>query len=416
MKPNALADECCIQEVNSSDQKTMCAPRIALVGLGVFSYINPALAGALRKAFCGYQLDWIDVRSMVMRHTGMSMPLLRCGHAVREFATQMGPRFWQLMWRHNWTTYLFRQRSLSAARRIAQRRYSFSIQTQSLFDASVPGLPHFVYTDNTMLANLQYQETQRSDLPVTDEWISLERQLYQNARTCFVMSHNVGRSLIEDYGCDRDKVVCAYGGHNAPIEVTPAKTYDQKNILFVGVNWERKGGPELLAAFRLLRKHMPNAKLTIVGCTPSMNEPGCEVIGRVPPSEVGRYYADASLFCMPSRREPFGIVFVEAMAHKLPIVATAVGAVPDFVTNEDNGFLVSPGDIEGLADVLRRLLSNPELCRKMGERSYAVSHRYTWNNVASIVRNTIQGLVEPQISPHPDSWPKDHLSRPNPPS
>jgi len=97
---------------------------------------------------------------------------------------------------------------------------------------------------------------------------------------------------------------------------------------------------------------------------------------------------------MPTRLEPFGIVYVEAMAHKMPIVATNVAAIPDFVTNGENGFLLELHDIEGLADALVKLLRDPELCRRMGERSYAVSRTYTWDNTGEIMRNTIEQVLQ----------------------
>jgi glycosyltransferase involved in cell wall biosynthesis len=99
------------------------------------------------------------------------------------------------------------------------------------------------------------------------------------------------------------------------------------------------------------------------------------------------------VFCLPTRHEPFGFVFVEAMSHKLPIVATNVGAIPDFVTNGVNGFCISPGDPDGLAEALILLLRNPPRCRQMGEQNYAVSQRYSWDNVTSIMASTIQRLV-----------------------
>lgn len=380
-----------VAQGGSRDLRSAVARRIALVGLGLNSHMNPNLAAALRRRFPGYSVEWIDVGPLVMNRK--AVPLLLWGHATSEFSGKVGLNPRRLKSCRYWTTYLFKLRSLSAAREIAKKRYLFSIQIQSTFDASVPGLPHFVYTDNTMLANLQYKTNRREDLPVTDKWIALEQLLYEKAKICFVMSRNVGRSLIEDYGCAKDKVVCAYGGHNSPVRVNSKNKYDQKNILFVGVDWERKGGPELLMAFRSVKKRVPEARLTIVGCSPSISEPGCEVVGHVPLLSVGSYYANASVFCMPSRHEPFGIVFVEAMAHGLPVVATNIGAVPDLVANGSNGFLVSPGDAQGLADSLGRLLSDPPLCEEMGNRSRAAAQTYTWDNVASIMSGEIERIV-----------------------
>ena len=383
-----------------SSQTKSKPSRIALLGLGTNSFLNPNLAAALRKTFPAHSVQWIDLEQLVWKRNSRLTALLNLGHAISEFGPRMGPRLWQVKHFRRWTTYLFQQRGLAATEALSQHRYLFSLQTQSTFDASVPGIPHFVYTDNTQLTNLQYGNVRREDLPVTDQWLALEHELYDKASALFVMSRNVQRSLIEEYGCPPNKVICAYGGYNAPvIEDDEQKSYDRKNILFVGIDWQRKGGPDLLAAFRSVRRQIPDATMTIVGCSPRIDEPGCQVVGRVPPSQLSRYYANASLFCLPTWYEPFGIVFLEALAHRLPIVATDVSAIPDFVTNGGNGFLVSPGDTERLASCLLQLLSNPELCRQMGERSYRVSKTYRWENSTTIMRNVIQRFVHVDSSP-----------------
>jgi glycosyltransferase involved in cell wall biosynthesis len=379
--------------MGSQLQEASPRSRIALVGIGLNSYTNASVAAALRRAFPRCEIDWIDLRQLAKQRTRHLVHFIAVAHAIREFGPRILLRPGRLREKSRWTSFLFQLRSRIAREEISRRHYLFSMQIQSTFNASTPGVPHFVYTDNTVLANTHYKNARRSDVPVTDKWLALERQIYHNARTNFVMSRNVGRSMIEDYGSDPDKVVCAYGGPNASIVPVQDKKYDQRNVLFVGGDWNRKGGPELLQAFESVRRQIPDATLTIVGCSPEVNEPGCRVVGRIPPSQLGSYYTNASVFCMPTRLEPFGIVFIEAMAHRMPIVATDIAAIPDFVTNGENGFRVEPYDIKGLADALVRLLSNPELCRRMGERSYAVSRTYTWDNTAAIMRDTIQRMV-----------------------
>jgi glycosyltransferase involved in cell wall biosynthesis len=163
--------------------------------------------------------------------------------------------------------------------------------------------------------------------------------------------------------------------------------------VFVGVDWERTGGPPLLEAFRRVRAQVPDATLTIVGCRPPVSEPGVDVVGRVPLSEVWRYYAEATVFCMPTRWEPFGIVYLEAMMQRLPVVATRVGAIPDFVSESDNGFLVGVDDVDGMARRLIQLLRNPELCREMGKRGFCIAQRYSWDHAADIMVTAINRHV-----------------------
>jgi glycosyltransferase involved in cell wall biosynthesis len=197
---------------------------------------------------------------------------------------------------------------------------------------------------------------------------------------------------MDEYECPPEKAVLVYAGSNA--QVSPKKKaiadYAQPSILFIGLDWQRKGGPDLVEAFQLVRRGYPEAQLTIVGANPDLNLPGCHVVGKVPPEELDRYYQAASIFCLPTYVEPFGIVFIEAMNAHLPIVATRLGAIPDFVTEGRNGIMVEPGDIPGLANALLLLLRNPALCHSFGEySSRLVRDRYSWEAVGEKIKQNI---------------------------
>lgn len=73
-----------------------------------------------------------------------------------------------------------------------------------------------------------------------------------------------------------------------------------------------------------------------------------------------------TVFCLPSQREPFGLVLLEAMAAAKPVVAFRAGGVPEVVLEEVTGLLAAPGDVEGLASCLRRLRDDAALCRRLG--------------------------------------------------
>lgn len=291
------------------------------------------------------------------------------------------------------TQYLFKWVKQFIGRRLTADRqnYVFSFQLQSIFDASLPGLPHFVYTDHTHLANFEYEQFDKSRLHA-QEWIDLERQIYQNAELVFTRSSNITRSLVEQYSCPVNKVECVYAGVNVSIPKNEAltKNYTDKEILFVGMDWERKGGPELVEAFRDVLLIHPDAKLTIIGSMPSVNIANCRVLGKLPLEELQPYYQSASIFCLPTKLEPFGVVFVEAMANRLPIVATKVGAIPDFVIHGKNGMLVSPGDVPELAQALIELLDDPQRCQMFGSYSYElVEQRYNWQEVGRLIRKGV---------------------------
>ena len=80
----------------------------------------------------------------------------------------------------------------------------------------------------------------------------------------------------------------------------------------------------------------------------------------IPIEKVSDYYNQASVFCMPTRLEPFGIVFLEAMYHQLPIVASNIGAANDFIEDNKNGYLLPPDDTVGISNQLIYDLNNFE--------------------------------------------------------
>ncbi|WP_099824032.1 glycosyltransferase family 4 protein [Oceaniglobus indicus] len=295
------------------------------------------------------------------------------------------------------TPWIFRWIKREMAQCVSARDYAFSIQLQSLFDASVPGLPNFVYTDHTHLENLRFDGFTPADL-YSRAWIDCERSIYHNATTVFTWSSNVSRSLHVDYDMPENRVECVYTGSNSAIPPpSPDDTgrYARKNILFVGVDWDRKGGPVLIKAFRRLRDRHPDARLTLVGDVPDLGDiPGVDVRGRVPLEDLPAIYGAASIFCMPTRLEPFGNVFVEAMWQHLPVVATRVGALPDIVEDGLNGFLVTPEDDAALADRLCALLDDPARCAAFGAAGRARAEaRYDWPLVAGRIRKRIEAEI-----------------------
>lgn len=87
---------------------------------------------------------------------------------------------------------------------------------------------------------------------------------------------------------------------------------------------------------------------------------------------VARCHAEATVVAVPSLwPEPFGIVGLEAMAHARPVVAFAVGGIPEWLDDGETGFLVAPGDIGAMADRLTRLLDDRNLAASLGARGRA---------------------------------------------
>jgi glycosyltransferase involved in cell wall biosynthesis len=276
--------------------------------------------------------------------------------------------------------------------RFGDRSFAFTLQTQSLFNAKLPMCPHYVYTDH--VARARYVVGQDDVGPPSDAWLALEQELYDSAVHIFTFGPTIRRFLIDSYGTPRARVSAIGAGASVvpkrPVDTTLGR-YSKRNILFVGVEWERKGGPELIAAFAALRKHLPDTTLTVIGCTPNVAIEGCRVLGRLPPEDVERHFQDASCFCMPSRLEPFGIVFTEAMQFGLPIVATSVGDIGAIVREGDTGLLVPAENSTALALALRQVLESAERCREFGLRSLARAESFTWTAVVRRLTAHLQG-------------------------
>jgi glycosyltransferase involved in cell wall biosynthesis len=133
---------------------------------------------------------------------------------------------------------------------------------------------------------------------------------------------------------------------------------DPPHVLFVGRLSEEKGVLELLEAARGL-------PLVVVGDGP-LRARVPVAIGFVPRAELGAYLDRAAVVVCPSRREGYGVVAREAMAHGRPVVATNVGGLPEAVVDGETGLLVPPGDVSALRAALERLLGDAELRARLG--------------------------------------------------
>ena len=372
--------------------------KIAFIRPKPWPLANVKAADALAKQFPDHKMEILDVEGLVKTRIDIlvintMLVLLTYGWGILTGTRKFKEAFWR-------TPYIFKTVKRLLKKRLHGQSYLFTFQMQSLFDCSMPDVPHFIYTDHTHLANLSYPDFNIQKL-YPKKWIELEKQVYTNASRIFVRSSNIQKSLIEQYQQPAEKAICTYAGNNVETSnsTTEEKSYSGHNILFVGIDWKRKGGPELVEAFKLVLEKYPNATLTIAGANPVVQIKNSKVVGKISPSELHSYYEAATLFCMPTRVEPFGITFLEAMQARLPIIGTNVGAIPDFLQNNWNGILVEPGDIQGVANGIIKLLEDPDLCRLYGERNLKlIKERYSWEAVSQKFRMHITEYLDQKYS------------------
>lgn len=370
-------------------KKNNLVKKIAFIKMGKFSHTNSSILNILESKFPDNPVIVIDVWQDVAKRKLIK----NLFYALYEY----GPKI--LLSKRSLDTglmknsYIFKNVKKKINKFLNDDNYLFTFQTQSILDTSVKGIPNYVYTDHTFLENEKYPGFNKNEILYNDKWIECEKTIYNNATINFTMSNNISNSIIEQYGCEASKVVCAHVAPNIDIsKITKVKEdkYIHPHILFVGVQWERKGGPTLVKAFSNILKKYPEAKLTIVGCSPDVNIPNCNVVGRVPIAAVGDYFNDASIFCLPTTKEPFGIVFLEAMAYKLPVIGTNIGGIPEFIHEDKNGFVIEVGDVESLTEKLLELIESPKKCESFGSYGHKLLLKeYTWDTVGKIMKDNI---------------------------
>jgi glycosyltransferase involved in cell wall biosynthesis len=170
----------------------------------------------------------------------------------------------------------------------------------------------------------------------------------KNCKKITVFSDLARRDFLRFFGKEfKEKVETVYPAQHISKEKIKKKRGIK--ILFVARKFELKGGYETLDAFNLIRKKI-KCKLIIVSDTPkevvkkySNNKDITFIEGNLSKTELLKYYKMADIFLYPSRMEAnFGTVLVEAMAHKLPLIANDFYATSEVIENGKNGFIIEP--------------------------------------------------------------------------
>jgi glycosyltransferase involved in cell wall biosynthesis len=225
-------------------------------------------------------------------------------------------------------------------------------------------------------------------LGINDRLLALERA------SCAYVFSEWARSLQIRWGADPAKVEVVYPGFATP-ELPAREARSHFRFLFVGRDFERKGGFELIEAFALVVEHFADARLMLAGSDPAERNPDRMIHSWVPVSEQKRIlellaqlerrgvverlpwvdrrrllqevYPNADAFVMPTHAEGFGFTNVEAMSFALPVVTSNEGPGSEIVHDGETGIIVRPGDPEQLASAMISLMSDRDATRRMGE-------------------------------------------------
>jgi glycosyltransferase involved in cell wall biosynthesis len=192
--------------------------------------------------------------------------------------------------------------------------------------------------------------------------------------------------LVRELGLEPADEFPAYMDFDSFLQSSPKPLPEVPQALFVGVLERYKNIDGLAQAWRRVAPRVPDAKLRIVGA--GTLRPVVEQLVREFPAQVGwverlsqHDVSDAldesTLLVLPSRSEGMGRVIVEAFCRARPVVGSRVGGIPDLVEHDVNGLLVEPGETEGLAEALVRLLSDRELAQRLASNAQSSSGLWT---------------------------------------
>jgi glycosyltransferase involved in cell wall biosynthesis len=277
------------------------------------------------------------------------------------------------------------------------------LQLTGWYRPRVPGVLRASFHDGNLAATLQ-----RPDLLIDPasrrvrRAMAWERRLYDDTDVIFTMSAWLRDIFIGSFGQAPEKVVVAGAGTDLtlpPDDLT--RDFSTPRFLFVGREWERKGGPELLRAWPAVRAARPTAELTIIGPAelPGPLPDGVAFVGHIDRGTAeGELaftgaYRRATAFVLPSLFEPFGIVLLEAMAYGLPCVAGVGCAMPEIVEDGATGRIADTADPAALAAAMLGVC-DADAARTMGAAGRRrLQERFTWDAVAGRILEAIAARI-----------------------
>jgi glycosyltransferase involved in cell wall biosynthesis len=200
----------------------------------------------------------------------------------------------------------------------------------------------------------------------------LNEGAFHGAKHLVTWSQWAKDSLVADYGIAPEKVSVIPPGIDLDLWRSPAPRTERADgsvhLLFVGGDFERKGGTTLLEAFRMAKASNPRLRLHIVTKTldPDFHDDGIDIYRDMAPnSEALRaLYAQADAFVFPTLGDCLPLAVMEALAAGLPVITSHVGALAEAVTDGLNGLVVAPGDAGALASAIAAL-ADDSTSRKM---------------------------------------------------
>lgn len=223
---------------------------------------------------------------------------------------------------------------------------------------------------------------------------NLDSRTFREAAHIFTLAEYVKEDLVSHYGISAKKISTVGTGPGNMSPFFGEEVVNEKTILFVArVRFESKGGTLLLEAFQKARLRDPEIRLVLVGgaAPKSANAvPGVTVKDYVSREELQTLFQRAAIFAMPATNEPWGLVYLEAMVCRTPILGLARNALPEMTDNGRLGFLVSEADPDEIAEVIVHAMTNMSELRETAKTAQQfVLQKYSWEKTVDCIERVM---------------------------
>lgn len=262
---------------------------------------------------------------------------------------------------------------------------------------------------------------------IIDHWHGFNRFNFKRRMLCrlfnpftdlsFAVSEGVGEYVHQQCGTDPAKIKVLYNGVDlVPFQQSQASAKIREELglppdqpvvgLVARLDHRAKGHLELIQALALLKDRHPLQALMVGGGR--RQEEMRELAASLGLQERVHFLGNRrdvpvllkamDIFVLPSHNEGVSLAVLEAMAAGLPVIVSAVGGLPEIVAHEENGLLIPPKDVEALAQSLARLLDNPDLARRLGQKAREhIEARYSLEGMGQAANAAYDELVQKKL-------------------
>ncbi len=288
---------------------------------------------------------------------------------------------------------IWRQSTFPAAQRIYQAAYGKTLNR--MVDSEID-LVHYFGTGLELLGCAGLQLARYRNIPFVAEpaahfgqWGDHPNDLrfYGECDALFSHTHFEKACYLEKISHPPSIFVTGNGIHFSPLQNPKAfaREFDIPGpyLLFLGRQTPAKGFPLVQEAFLRLAEAHPNLHLILAGPSsnqPESRHPRIRNLGFLEESQKMRALAGATVMCLPSEGESFGLVYFEAWSQKCPVIGLDLPQLRETVGQSAGGFLC-PDNVDDIVQRIKLLLESPELRQSMGAKGYEFAAGYAWPEI-----------------------------------